>query len=103
MAFVNKITATQKVTVDKSANDCGIIHRFLCYRYPTPQPDPVLQNVSWKPISKSNFPSLSIDTDLKMKHGLNNGHAEWWMKLYSKYIPDASPCWPFYSMFDVNQ
>ncbi|KDR24380.1 Esterase FE4 [Zootermopsis nevadensis] len=71
--------------------------------YPTPQPDPVLQNVSWKPISKSNFPSLSIDTDLKMKHGLNNGHAEWWMKLYSKYIPDASPCWPFYSMFDVNQ
>jgi hypothetical protein len=77
-------------------NNCRVINGILCYRYPTPEPDPLLQNVSWKPISKSNFPYLSIDTNLKVRYSLNNGHAAWWVKLYNKYIPDASTCWPFH-------
>lgn len=70
--------------------------------YPTPEPDPLLQNASWKPISKSNFPYLSIDIDLKIRYSLNNGHAAWWVTLYNNYIPDASPCWPFHSPDNPN-
>ncbi|KAJ4435620.1 hypothetical protein ANN_18236 [Periplaneta americana] len=61
---------------------------------PTPKQDALLNNTKWKPISESDFPYLSIDKNLEIKHDLRNNNPVWWKTLFRKYTSGVSPCWP---------
>ncbi|PSN30761.1 hypothetical protein C0J52_25602 [Blattella germanica] len=60
---------------------------------PTPSIDPLLQNLTWPPVTSSSFQYMSIDTDLSIKENLNDGHGLWWEQLYENFTIGASPCW----------
>ncbi|KAJ4438858.1 hypothetical protein ANN_14811 [Periplaneta americana] len=63
---------------------------------PTPERDELLQNITWKPVTGKSFPYLNIDTNLTIRYNLNEGRPIWWEQLYKKYVPQHTPCWPFY-------
>ncbi|KAJ4447025.1 hypothetical protein ANN_09013 [Periplaneta americana] len=62
---------------------------------PTPTKDPLLQNITWQPVTKSASPYLDINVNLTIKHDLNNGSLKFWKKLFetnSKVFHGESPC-----------
>ncbi|XP_069682965.1 juvenile hormone esterase-like isoform X2 [Periplaneta americana] len=62
---------------------------------PTPTKDPLLQNITWQPVTKSASPYLGINVNLTIKHDLNNGSLKFWKKLFetnSKVFHGESPC-----------
>lgn len=66
---------------------------FAKFGNPTPQPEQLLQNVTWYPVNQTNFPYLNIDSKLSIKENLNNGNGLWWQQLFKNFTEGVSPCW----------
>ncbi|KAJ9581580.1 hypothetical protein L9F63_023239, partial [Diploptera punctata] len=53
---------------------------------PTPEPDPLLQNVTWSPVTELDHFYLDIGGDLILKRDVDIDHMEFWNTLYNQHF-----------------
>ncbi|KAK9874756.1 hypothetical protein WA026_005566 [Henosepilachna vigintioctopunctata] len=58
---------------------------FAKYHNPTPTPDDLFQNITWKPLEKGEINYLNIDADLQMLKNPSEKNITFWDTLYSTY------------------
>jgi hypothetical protein len=61
--------------------NCYLPHLPPFCRNPTQEPDPLLQNIVWAPVTHSDFRYLSIGTDLALRHNFNKDRMDFWEAL----------------------
>ncbi|XP_069678764.1 esterase FE4-like [Periplaneta americana] len=59
---------------------------------PTPEMDPLLENVVWKPVTESDLVYLDINSELTMQHNFKKERMLFWEELYQNYSAISS-CW----------
>ncbi|XP_069678271.1 juvenile hormone esterase-like isoform X1 [Periplaneta americana] len=83
--FTNKTFVPGSPELEMSKRIVRLWANFVKTGNPTPEADPLLQNVAWKPLTKTEFPYLDIDTNLTLQHDLLKKAMNFWDQLARNY------------------
>ncbi|KAJ4435645.1 hypothetical protein ANN_18261 [Periplaneta americana] len=83
--FTNKTFVPGSPELEMSKRIVRLWANFVKTGNPTPETDPLLQNVAWKPLTKTEFPYLDIDTNLTLQHDLLKKAMNFWDQLTRNY------------------
>ncbi|XP_069678273.1 esterase FE4-like [Periplaneta americana] len=84
-SFTNQTFAPESPELELSRRIIKLWANFVKTGNPTPEADPLLQNVTWNPVTQTEFPYLHIDTNLTLKHDLLNDTMNFWDQLTRNY------------------
>ncbi|XP_069678276.1 juvenile hormone esterase-like [Periplaneta americana] len=83
--FSNKTFLPGTPEMDVSRRIVRLWANFVKTGNPTPEADPLLQDITWPPLTQREFPYLDIDTNLTLKHNLLNNIMNFWDQLTRNY------------------